>query len=133
MSKINILLLQRSRWSMNISIVFEIFGNFLLWRNLRSFKIINGFLFSYYRSDHNPHVRHRRPWLLGDRKWGSPREVQDWSIAVGFPVHHQPAGSRDFVCGLQTRVLGVGSICGLLIKEVRRSQQRMLLDGGNEC
>lgn len=82
---------------------------------------INVYFPMNYRSNHNPHVRHGCPWLLGDWEWGGLGEIQNRLIAIGFPMHHQPSRSRDVVCGLQTRVLGVGSICGLLIEEVSRS------------
>lgn len=78
----------------------------------------------YYRSDNNPNVWHRCPWLLGDRERRSAGEIQDRSLAVSVALHHQPAGPRDIVRGLQTRVLGAGSICILLIEAVNLREWR---------
>lgn len=70
------------------------------------------------RSDHHPDIRHGRARLLGDGERGGAREIQDRPLALRLALHHQPAGPRDLVRGLSTRVLGVGSICSLLIEEV---------------
>ena len=85
---------------------------------LISFLTYKQFVIKLYfccRGNYHPYIWHRYPRLLGCREWRHARQVQDWLVAIGQPLHHKLAGPWDQLLCLQTRVLNTRSFSTIFI------------------